>query len=429
MTDIINSPPQLAAILRPIDPPSTSTSTFSSTNNDDDEDEFTCTSLSFHSNGKHLFVSHRHGIRLYDVTKPDVSPGDDDGGPIQSIRYRSVLEDSSSEKQHRKSSASDVIGIRDMKATHANYCCLVAPAVYSYSGVGPRNNKEGDGKEKSLPVEYISLYDNKVLRTFDAGHAVRSIGTSPLDDSFLTSACRNSDGDGTVKLWDVKSPACCAKIVNYKNVDGGSSSSSSSLPSSPIACFDGTGLVYGVAMQSGDGSCHNVHLYDARKYSVGPFAEFKLMRSSVRESLSSKNGFSSESAEMMSLTATWNNMQFSADGKDILISCDHGIALTMDGYTGLLKHVYVREDVLPSEAENIPAAVACYTPDDKSILIGGSNDGVVRCYDSQGEGTLQFELSGGHVGRVSRIACSPRISVIATGSIYTGLWISPPPPV
>ena len=34
-------------------------------------------------------------------------------------------------------------------------------------------------------------------------------------------------------------------------------------------------------------------------------------------------------------------------------------------YTGFLKHVYVREDVLPSEVHNIPVAVACYTPDDK----------------------------------------------------------------
>lgn len=82
-------------------------------------------------------------------------------------------------------------------------------------------------------VTYLSLYDNKILRSF-GGHTDRISGLSmsPVDDSFLSS----SAVDRSARLWDIRQSVCVAKVE---------------LPITAAglihATFDKTGLVFGVA--------------------------------------------------------------------------------------------------------------------------------------------------------------------------------------
>ena len=346
-------------------------------------------SLSFHpTNGKHLFITSTmchatklgSSIRLYDCVENRI---------LQSIQV----------PQNKNG---------NVVATHSEYCCL---------------------STTSRGVEYISLYDNKVLRSFlysnDEKHEVdiTSLSISPADDKFMTVDNKSRD----VRLWDVTSPSCLAKL------DLGATPISTS---PMLASFDSTGLVFAISAKMNSGDGNYVHLYDARNYSAGAFAELKLNRSDVSQYLEDKHGLVADEAWDMS-GADWGCIQFSSSGKQLLISAKQGLAMTMDGFTGALGHIFI--DDIDSESnpslDNAPSLLdtdeieqsvaACFTPDEKTILIGSCQNlsdscGVVMCYDAE-SGQLLSKLEG-HVESVGCIACSPKYAILATSCINTALW-------
>jgi len=60
-----------------------------------------------------------------------------------------------------------------------------------------------------------------------------------------------------------------------------------------------------------------IHLYDARKYSVGAFAELKLNQSAIEKSMHNK-GFAPEVSLELSKTE-WTSIQFNTSGKQVRI--------------------------------------------------------------------------------------------------------------
>lgn len=81
-------------------------------------------------------------------------------------------------------------------------------------------------------VNYLSIYDNKILRKF-RGHAdeVTDISVSPADDTFLSSS-----KDRTVRLWNIQQAGSLAQLELPTNATG-----------NPHAVFDSTGLVFAVS--------------------------------------------------------------------------------------------------------------------------------------------------------------------------------------
>jgi len=127
------------------------------------------------------------------------------------------------------------------------------------------------------------------------GHTagVTSVGMSPVDDAFLSAAL-----DGTVRLWDTRSPTARGVVRGLRG--------------SPAVAFDAAGLVVGVAHSDGVGAQH-VRLYDVRKYDGGPFCQL-VMRETVAEV---------------------GGVSFSADGKGLLLTSVGGGGRLYDAFSGV----------------------------------------------------------------------------------------------
>ena len=81
-------------------------------------------------------------------------------------------------------------------------------------------------------VNYLSIYDNKLLRKF-RGHAdeITGLSMSPADDAFLSSS-----RDRTVRLWNIQEAGSLAQLELPSTAAG-----------NPHAVFDSTGLVFAVS--------------------------------------------------------------------------------------------------------------------------------------------------------------------------------------
>lgn len=344
--DFTNSPPKMGAVIRGKAPVS-------------------C--LSFHGDGVHLFAASDEDCKLRLI---DCHKGTSEKTPI----------------------GMETDGVRVVEATHHNYSVLTA---------GPAGNKLNHGNVHHN-INYVSLYDNKLLRTFKGHYSeILDLSMSPVDDTFLSSS-----RDRTVRLWNLQQAGCLAKLELPPTVEG-----------APRTTYDSTGLVFGVTAAMAAGSGHLIHLYDARKYGSGAFAELKLNQSTIEKSMHNK-GFAPEASLELS-KAEWTSLQFNAQGNKLLVTAKKGVGLLLDGFDGSVSGVFVGEPLRGDVSPTQPLS-ACFTADDRTVL-GGCEDGTVCCWDSN-SGRLTHRLEG-HADRVGAIACNPKLALVATSCINTALWI------
>eukprot|EP00534_Pseudo-nitzschia_fraudulenta_P008629 CAMPEP_0201146206 /NCGR_PEP_ID=MMETSP0851-20130426/7893_1 /ASSEMBLY_ACC=CAM_ASM_000631 /TAXON_ID=183588 /ORGANISM="Pseudo-nitzschia fraudulenta, Strain WWA7" /LENGTH=362 /DNA_ID=CAMNT_0047421669 /DNA_START=23 /DNA_END=1111 /DNA_ORIENTATION=- len=338
------------------------------------------TVLSYHADGKHLFVATEKDSRvtLVDAVRT--------GKPLQN---------------HEQAYRCDREGVSCLSATHNDFCVLTAG-------------------NKQTTIQYWSLYDNKMLRKF-RGHSssISEISMCPTEDLFLTSS-----KDNTVRLWNLEQAGCLAKM------DLPATSVSSA--GNPRAVFDSTGMVFAVMAEMAQGEGHYIHLYDARNYQGGAFSELKLTTKTVKEAMVTHRveappALASGGGSSLAL----RKMDFNASGNKILVHSEEGYALVLDGYNGTVQRVF--------RSSRGRALVSCFTPDEKSLLLGSDTDGLVDVYDLQ-SGRFVSALEGGHGsgsgghnnnnngggggGGVTALACNPKHAQIASGGpSNTCLWI------
>ena len=173
-----------------------------------------------------------------------------------------------------------------------------------------------------------------------------------------------------------------------------------------MVAYDSTGLVFAIAAPSADAQQYHVHLYDARNYSGGAFAELTVAQSDLVVALE-QHSLPAERA-----TAAWKSMEFNRAGDRILVSAERGLAIVLDGFEGTIQRVMVEE--------GDGTAVCCFTSDDKTVLQGGNPDGSISCWNIE-MGTVQKKLTG-HVGPVKCIASNPMYTQIASSCTQTALW-------
>ena len=170
-----------------------------------------------------------------------------------------------------------------------------------------------------------------------------------------------------------------------------------------------------------------VHLYDARKYNGGAFAELKLEQPSILKAIQNKGVISPTLANELS-KSEWTSMKFNTSGKNLLVTTKKGLILMLDGFDGSVTNIFMSNGIdtaATSSSTTVPAAMdhsmsACFTPDEKTVL-GGNEDGSISCWDSK-TGVLLRKLDG-HVGRVGCLAANPKFAQIASACTNTAIWL------
>ena len=208
-------------------------------------------------------------------------------------------------------------------------------------------------------IRYLSTHDNQFLRYFK-GHknTVKTLTMSPVSDAFI------SGSQESVRVWDLRS-SNCQGLMSIQS------------PSVQIA-IDPQGLVFAVGLEN-----KSIRLFDIRNYSQGPFSVFSLQipsteghsKSTDRYYNSSGNSqFSYQMQSAFSSFIEWSSLEFSPDGKDILISTKESSLVLIDSFEGFVKERYEKN----TNDECIPLN-GCFSPDGKWIMCG-SGDGSVNIW-------------------------------------------------
>jgi COMPASS component SWD2 len=322
------------------------------------------TNLNFHESGNHLVMGTDNSIHLIDA--------------LTGEEKKKVFV-----KTH---------GVGKLKYTHHDMCVIVSSS--------KRNND----------IRYLSLYDNKYLRYF-CGHTakVTSISMSPDRDMFLSAAM-----DRTVCLWELNNnhPLARLKLDSNDLIN-------------PVVSYDYSGAVVGVmCSKEVAGGIYNerfLKLYDSRKLDDGPFSNIAPTTASISVALTNAGITRSEDAERH-LVSQWTDLEFSPDGKHVLISTSSGMVLVVDGYNGnnQIPIAICQSGALSDEEVTPLSSPACFSPDSKFIF-SGSADNSIQVSDRL-SGRCLTNLRG-HASPVKVLTCNPAYDMMASACVATALWL------
>ncbi|KAL6453386.1 swd2 Set1 complex component swd2 [Candida maltosa Xu316] len=173
-------------------------------------------------------------------------------------------------------------GAHSARFTHEEMNCL-------YVSTPEKSDNSEDA------IRYLSLNTNTYIRYFK-GHKsqVSCIEVNPVDNTFISSSF-----DGTVKVWDIKSSAPVG------NIDVGMNS---------VVGYDPQGIVFAIGKYNG-GDVGVLKLYDLRTFDKSAFlrVEIPILPGQV-----------------------WNKIEFSNNGKLILIATDSPEHYVLDAFSGKL---------------------------------------------------------------------------------------------
>lgn len=241
--------------------------------------------------------------------------------------------------RHLKTLYSKKYGVDLPRFTHKNTTLLHA------------STKEDD------TVRYHSLHDNKYIQYF-RGHKdkVISLEVSPLDDTFVSASM-----DKTVRLWDLRTPACRGLL---------------NLPAPAIVAYDPTGAVFAVGVNH----YSRILLYDSKNFDKAPFLIIELSDPTL-----TRVSYPPRPIYMTSLS-------FSSNGKFLLVGCSGSAHYIVDAFEGhvlakLEGHIGLERRKLTAKesiepAKGISGEEVSWTPDSK-FVVGGSLDGKVFVWDVQ----------------------------------------------
>lgn len=255
-------------------------------------------------------------------------------------------------------------------------------------------------------IRFLSTHDNSYIRYFK-GHTdtVTSIQLCPSSDTFLS--CSR---DNTVRLWNLSSPSYHGLL----NLHG-----------PYLAAYDPSATVIAIASPP----TQSVLLYDIRNYDKPPFASFDLLELEQRF-LGPEKG-------------EWTKMEFTNDGKNLIIATNGLGHFVLDAFSGDIQHFCYRKvgssgRLTPGASSsnhsagtsngNTPAVGqgdVCVTPDGQ-YLIGGSREDGLLVWDISKAPTSNNILEPTEKlpgqGRSAIVGYNPRTNLLATADKDLLLW-------
>jgi COMPASS component SWD2 len=252
-------------------------------------------------------------------------------------------------------------------------------------------------------IRYLSTHDNSYIRYFK-GHTdtVTSISLCPSSDTFLS--CSR---DNTVRLWNLSSP-------NYHGL--------LNLHGAYLATYDPSATVMAIASPA----TQSVLLYDVRNYDKPPFAVWDMQELEQRF-LGSQKG-------------EWTKIEFTNDGKNLLVATNGSGHFILDAFSGDIQHFCYRKaggsgrlaagatslgNMANGHAPPVGQGDVCLTPDGQ-YLIGGSGEEGLLVWDISKPPAPNNILEPGEklpgIGKGAIVGYNPRTNLLASADRDLLLW-------
>ncbi|OCK78811.1 WD repeat-containing protein-like protein [Lepidopterella palustris CBS 459.81] len=248
-------------------------------------------------------------------------------------------------------------------------------------------------------IRFLSTHDNSYIRYFK-GHTdtVTSIALCPSTDTFIS--CSR---DNTVRLWNLQSN-------HYQGL--------LKLHAPYLATYDPSATVIAIASPP----THSILLYDLRMFDKSPFASFDLQALEQR---------------FLGPEAGWSKLEFTNDGKSLLLGTTDAGHFVLDAFTGDLSHFCYREagssgrrapgSPLQSSAAS-PASGqgdVCVSPDGQYVIGGSGAEGLLVWDISKTPGADNVLMPSTDLpgqGRAAVVGYNPRMNLLASADRDLLLW-------
>ncbi|KAL2830000.1 WD40-repeat-containing domain protein [Aspergillus cavernicola] len=247
-------------------------------------------------------------------------------------------------------------------------------------------------------LRLLDLHSEGYIRYF-SGHVdkVTCLALSPGSDSVIS--CSKDD---TVAIWDLGSRHAQGKLK---------------LSTPYLVAFDPSASVIAIASQS----TSSVLLYDFRNYDKSPFSTFDLASYEERYTPSTRG-------------RAWTRLEFSNDGKHLLVGTDYHGHFILDAFEGKLKAFLVGKNGSPGRAAPVSSTGkpfgqgdACFTLDGRYVVGGSGDHPDMLVWDLQQapdpNHLLQPMTKLPHRGRTAIIEHNPRFNMIASADKDIFFWL------
>ncbi|KAK3301600.1 WD40-repeat-containing domain protein [Chaetomium strumarium] len=284
--------------------------------------------------------------------------------------------------RHDKSLLSKKYGVKLAKFTHTSSSIIYA------------STKQNDA------IRYLATHDNSFIRYFE-GHegAVTDLALHPGADNFISCSV-----DNTALIWNIGTKQWTGKLF---------------LNTPYLSAWDPSGNAFAIASPSSG----SVLLYDYRNYEKGPFSVFDVLK--ARGPADPEGAFRG-----------WTKLEFSNDGKHLLLGSRGDGHFLLDSFDGSLK-AYLKKPgastrrLAAGEADggNVEGSgECCFAPDGRYVLSGAKSDLLV--WDTLATPGTDKVLEPAHVLEEKReaavVAYNPRYNMIATGDQELVFWLPDP---
>jgi len=246
-------------------------------------------------------------------------------------------------------------------------------------------------------LRLLELHNESYVRYFTAHTSqVTCIALSPGNDQFLS--CGDDD---TVCLWDLNSRSPQGKLK---------------LVTPYLAAFDPSANVMAIASQA----TASILMYDVRNFDKAPFSTFDLADAEDRYTPSTKG-------------RAWTKLEFSNDGKSMLLGTDYHGHFLLDAFEGGLKAFLVGRSGSTGRAAPVSTSGkpygqgdACFTQDGRYVIGGTGDQPDILVWDSMQANGRQLEPMTRLPSRGIKCAvvqCNPRYNMFATADTKVCMWL------